>query len=234
VNALVVMLGSTGQLGTAVSKAIINEGIDVVGLDLVAQIADFELTGFIPCDFLHPENIRKASKQIQIENYSHVIVINCVGVFGAMTLGIFDEGLFLDSIQINLVGISHFTSLMANRCLEAKKTARFVLVGSAASHVGSLDWGYGLAKAGLNGLIRSISKSGAALGLVAIGLNPGIFESDMSDRVPQERREQAIQETHLKRAGHLEEVASVVKYLAIDAPVMLTGSIIHMSGGQFG
>ena len=228
------MLGSNGQLGTSVSKIITNEDVDVVGLDLATKMQRVTLSRFIPCDLRNPDTIREASKQIQIESYPHVIVINCVGVFGAATLSAFEEDHFLDSIQINLVGISHFISLIANRCLKANKTARFVLIGSAASTVGSLDWGYGLAKAGLNGLVRSISKSGATSGIVAIGLNPGIFDSNMSHLVSQDRRDQAIQETHLKRAGHLFEVASVVKYLALNAPDILTGSIIQMSGGQCG
>ena len=48
-----------------------------------------------------------------------------------------------------------------------------------------------------------------------------------------ERQNQAIQETHNKRKGRINEVVHFIDYLAHQAPDHLTGSILPINGGQY-
>lgn len=114
------------------------------------------------------------------------------------------------------------------------KSGRIVVVSSAAAHVGSHDLGYGIAKAGLSGLVRSMSKKYAREGISIIGIEPGIFDSKMSAQQSEARRQEAIRQTHLGRPLIIDEIVATTHYAIFEAPDALTGTFIKPNGGQVG
>jgi len=154
------------------------------------------------------------------------------GVYDGIQKNILEWEQVEHSLQINLVGPMYFLLRCIARIREENLSARIVLISSMAAGVGSHDVGYGIAKAGLNGAVRSLSKVYAQHGITTIGIAPGIFDSTMSQKQDDSRRNAAIQATHLKRATRVNEVAEVARYALFDASDALTGTIIPVSGGQ--
>jgi len=136
------------------------------------------------------------------------------------------------SLEINLTGVVHWTYGVTEKLRDLRKKGRIVVVSSAASHVGSHDLGYGVAKAGLCGLVRSLSKQHAQHGISTIGVAPSLFLSSMSDHQSDERKQAAINQNHLGRALHLDEVVSCTRFALFEAPDALTGTFINPNGGQ--
>jgi 3-oxoacyl-[acyl-carrier protein] reductase len=81
--------------------------------------------------------------------------------------------------------------------------------------------------------VVSLSKVLASRATTVIGINPGVFESPMSAAVSRVRRAKAVQGTHIQRAGTVEEIGSLVRYAAFEAPDYLTGAILNINGGQY-
>jgi len=233
---LAIILGINGDLGSAITTVLLKEhDFTILGVDQQTVSKHQKITYF-PCDLAEKEQIFSTLNTIKFSDYQRIIFISTVGLFGEPTFTDdgFNEKDFCKSVEVNLLGVCNFISGSIARCLKDKvPEIRVVIVGSTAAQVGSLNLGYGVAKAGLNGFVRSISKSLAARGVVCIGVNPGIFESSMSKSVSKDRQNRAIGATHIKRIGGLDEVSKFVVQIAVEAPAYLTGSIIPLNGGQY-
>ena len=233
-GAALIVLGCEGALGSAiVSHA--PAGLYVIGVDRHPRSSTLSPGQYYRCDFADRRQLQELLNILPIEQFDELIVISCVGKFGADTFQadkVFDPDSLYDSLQVNLLSVAHFVAAVVNRSEHIPKR-RVVVVGSTAAHVGSRDLGYAIAKAGLNGLVVSLSKVLASRATTVIGVNPGVFESPMSAGVSQARTAKAVQSTHIQRGGTVGEIGNLVCYAAFEAPEYLTGAILNINGGQY-
>lgn len=221
-----IILGSEGGLGSAVRKATQN----TVDICLLFDKQGSDNT-FL-CDLENPIQIEQTVHTIDLKQAESWSVLIATGIYNGR------DGIDVSweetqrSLEINLLGVTQFVIQLTQRLIKEEKIARFVIVTSAAAKVGSNDLPYGVAKAGLEGLIRSISKKYASLGITVLGISPGIFESSMSDAQSPERRKEAVGATHTKRPAFLTEVTAVTVYALLEAPDALTGTFLNPAGGQ--
>jgi 3-oxoacyl-[acyl-carrier protein] reductase len=229
-----IVLGCEGALGTAVlSQA--PKGMHFIGVDRHLRSSTLTSEQYYSCDFGDRRQLQELVDTLPIEKFDQLILISCVGKFGEETFqadNTFNPDSFYDSLQVNLLSVAHFVAEILTRSHHIPKR-RIVVVGSTAANVGSRDLGYGIAKAGLNGLVLSLSKVLASRATTVIGINPGAFESPMSAGVSAARRAKAVQSTHIQRGGGVGEVGSLVHYAAFEAPDYLTGAILNINGGQY-
>lgn len=232
---LSIILGVNGSLGSAVAGDRKMQGGDIIGIDLGATTSIGHLKEYRQCDFRDRQAITRAATLTGCDHYEELTCISCIGSFGDETFGHaeFDENRFYETVQINLLGVAQFIITLLHQPAIRHLSVRIIIVGSTASYVGSRDVGYGIAKAGLNGLVISLSKCLAFQDTTIIGITPGIFASAMSRSVSEQRQNQAVDATHIKRKGEIAEIVSVIVYSALEAPCYLTGSIIPVNGGQY-
>jgi 3-oxoacyl-[acyl-carrier protein] reductase len=209
--------------------------MNLIGVDQYRRSSTLPSRQYHRCDFGDRRQIQKLLDTLPIKELDQLVLISCIGKFGEETFQAdkaFDPDVLYDSVQVNLLGVAHFVAEILSRANHIAKK-RIVLVGSTAAHVGSRDLGYGIAKAGLNGLVVSLSKVLANRATTVIGINPGVFESPMSAAASKARRDRAIQDTHIRRAGTVDEIGNLVRYAAFEAPEYLTGAILNINGGQY-
>ena len=229
-----IVLGCEGALGTAI-LSLAPKGINVIGLDRHRHSSTLISGKYYRCDFGDRRQIQELLDMLPIGKLDQLILISCIGKFGEETFQadkLFDPDILYDSLQVNLLGVAHFVAQILSRSAHIP-TRRLVVVGSTAAHVGSRDLGYAIAKAGLNGLVVSLSKVLASRATTVIGINPGVFESPMSAAVSKARRATAVQDTHIQRGGTVDEISNLVRYAAFEAPDYLTGAILNINGGQY-
>lgn len=229
-----IVLGCEGALGGAV-LSLAPKGMDVIGVDRRLRSSRLSPQQYYRCDFGDRRQIDKLLGTVPMKNLDQLILISCIGKFGEETFqadNVFKSDLFYESLQVNLLGIAHFVAEILGRSARIPKR-RIVIVGSTAAHVGSRDLGYAIAKAGLNGLVVSLSKVLARRATTVIGVNPGVFGSPMSASVSKARRAKAVQGTHIQRGGTVDEIGNLVRYAAFEAPDYLTGAILKINGGQY-
>ena len=229
-----IVLGCEGDLGAAV-LSLAPGGMDLIGVDRHVRSSTLSSRRYYRCDFGNRRQIQSLLDTLPIKKPDQLVLISCIGKFGEETFQAdkaFSPDILYDSVQVNLLGVAHFVAEILSRS-DHIVNRRIVLVGSAAAHVGSRDLGYGIAKAGLNGLVVSLSKVLATRATTVIGINPGVFESPMSAAVSRARRDKAVQGTHIQRAGTVDEIGDLVRYAAFEAPEYLTGTILNINGGQY-
>lgn len=225
----VLVLGSEGDLGKAFIQAH-TQTVQFIGVD---RFEKSQLNiGYMQADFSSLEAVKKIPAWLQTLPPLDAIV-STIGSFGIDNTQAFSIDHFVQSLHINVIGISALCIELASSYVHQNKPLKFVIIGSAAAHVGSKDFGYGIAKAGLNGLVTCLSKNWSANGITSLGINPGIFESKMSQSVDKARQQKAIDATHIKRIGARDEILKLMTFATFEAPAYMTGSILHINGGQY-
>jgi len=92
---------------------------------------------------------------------------------------------------------------------------------------------YAAAKAGIIGLTKTVAKELGKYNVNVNAIAPGLIETEMIQKLPEEIKKQALDETVFKRIGKPEEVAQVVLFLVSDDSSYLTGQTITVDGGLY-
>ncbi|GIG21701.1 beta-ketoacyl-ACP reductase [Cellulomonas chitinilytica] len=90
---------------------------------------------------------------------------------------------------------------------------------------------YAAAKAGLDGLTRSLARELGPAGIRVNSLVPGYFETAMTSQVTDENRVRITRRTPLGRLGTTDEIARVATFLLSDEAAFITGQTITVDGG---
>lgn len=91
---------------------------------------------------------------------------------------------------------------------------------------------YSASKAGLIGLTKSIAKEMGPRGIRANCIAPGFIDTDMTEALPENIRQEWEKQIPLRRAGKPEDVAGVALFLASDMSVYVTGQVVNCCGGM--
>ncbi|GAG11002.1 unnamed protein product [marine sediment metagenome] len=90
---------------------------------------------------------------------------------------------------------------------------------------------YSASKAGLIGLTKTTAKELAGKNVRANAVAPGFIATEMTDGLPQQAKDVALQMIPLKRMGQPADVAKLVAFLASDEGSYITGQVISVDGG---
>ncbi len=135
-------------------------------------------------------------------------------------------------LRSNLEGNFRFVQQVAP-ALRRSEAGRLVLVSTdvtARPLPGS--WPYGAAKAGLHGLVMSLSHDLGADGVLVNVVMPGITLEDGQHRVlPKEATDRIAQQFSARRLPQSTEVADTILFLTSPRTPAIQGEIIRVTGG---
>ena len=92
---------------------------------------------------------------------------------------------------------------------------------------------YCTAKAGLIGFTKSLAQEVASRGITCNAVAPGFIETDMTANLANSQSKQVLEKVPMKRMGTVDEIASVVAFLASKDAGYITGTTIHVNGGMY-
>jgi 3-oxoacyl-[acyl-carrier protein] reductase len=90
---------------------------------------------------------------------------------------------------------------------------------------------YAASKAALIGFTKTVAREAASRGITVNAVAPGLIDTDITTNMPEKAREAIIEQIPLGRMGTVDEVASLVVFLASPAAAYLTGQAIVLDGG---
>lgn len=136
-----------------------------------------------------------------------------------------------DVLQTNLTGVFYVCRQFLPTML-ANRFGRFVLISSLGHRGVSGQANYCAAKAGLHGLSASIAKEYGRKGITSNVVVPGFFETDLTRGTMSDANKSFwLQYCPMGRMGELNEVATVVMFLASSAASFVNGQELPVNGG---
>jgi NAD(P)-dependent dehydrogenase (short-subunit alcohol dehydrogenase family) len=113
---------------------------------------------------------------------------------------------------------------------------RIVNIASRAAYRGDSPhhWHYAASKAAIVGMTKTIARGYAAENILAFAVAPGFTVSEMTEEYLSARGgAQIVADIPLGRVATTDEVAEVIRWLAVDAPASATGSVIDVNGASY-
>ncbi|ELY43857.1 beta-ketoacyl-ACP reductase [Natronorubrum sulfidifaciens] len=115
---------------------------------------------------------------------------------------------------------------------EAVDAGRIINISSVIGKQGNVGQAnYAAAKSGLFGFTRSLALELAGTGTTANCIAPGFTRTEMVDAIPDGIQDDLRADIPLERFATVEEIASLVQYLASEQSGYITGEVIDVNGG---
>jgi len=142
-----------------------------------------------------------------------------------------DLAVFDRTLEVALRGHLLCTRAAIPLMLERGRGA-IVYTSSAASKLPARSRvAYGVAKSGLNGLMRHVATRWGSEGIRANAVCPGFVQTDATRNISDELRAKMMRGTPSTRLGEVEDVAALVSFLLSDEAEWLNGQALNVDGG---
>ena len=99
-------------------------------------------------------------------------------------------------------------------------------------HGNASQCNYSASKAGMIGLAKSIAQEMGRRGIRANAVTPGFIITEMTDKLPEEVKQDWYKKIPLRRGGTPEDIANVCLFLASDLSAYVSGQVIQVCGGM--
>ncbi|KTC72418.1 3-oxoacyl-ACP reductase [Legionella birminghamensis] len=239
---MALITGGTGDIGTAIAKAINGKYKTVVALDILPADegplwqAALNEDGFDNLVFRHMDvtNFDGCQDVIStlIEEFGPVsALINNAGitrdaVFNKMSKQQWDEVL-----RVNLDGMFNVTRQVVES-MRNERYGRIVNVSSVNAQKGQFSQAnYAASKAGVYGFTKSLAQELMQKNITVNSISPGYVNTRLMKGIRPDILQSIIELIPAKRLAEPEEVAWVVEFILDDRSCYLTGANLSVNGG---
>ncbi len=233
--------GGTRGIGNAIARRLLQMGADVIitgrdqaGADKAAAAlaeagGNCRGVAMDVSDFAQVESVMKALGK---ETGGIDILVNNAGITRDDVLMRLKEDDWDTVINANLKG-GFACAKAVIRGMMKKRWGRVINIGSIVGSMGNIGQAnYVAAKAGMEGLTKTLAREYATRGITANVVAPGFIETDMTRTLDEPVRDGLMQQIPMGRFGSPEDVAAAVGFLASDEASYVTGQVLHVNGGM--
>jgi 3-oxoacyl-[acyl-carrier protein] reductase len=240
--------GASRGIGRAIALRFAEEGCEVAvnyvaeaGRDNAAQAnelaAEIDALGrqaiCLEADVTDLEAVEAMVGEV-IEEFGKLdILVNNAGITRDRTLKKLAKEDWDRVIEVNLTGAFNCTRAAIDHMRE-RRSGRIISLSSVVALMGNIgQTSYAASKAGLIGFTRSLAREVALRGITVNCIAPGFIDTEMTQAIPEEIREQVTATIPMARMGTPEEVASAAVFLASEEASYVTGHVLAVNGGLY-
>ncbi|WP_395364483.1 3-oxoacyl-ACP reductase FabG [Streptomyces sp. YH02] len=245
-GAVAIVTGAGRGIGAATAKRLAADGAAVVALDLTEgdaadTVAGIRATGgramAVGCDVTDSGQVDAAIDRTVAEYGRLDVLVNNAGVLRDNMLFMMSDDDWDTVVDVHLKG-AFLCSRAAQRHMAGQGSGKIVNLSSVAADGNRGQANYAAAKAGVQGLTRTLAIELGPYGINVNAIAPGFVATAMTDQTarrtgadPEEFRRAAAARSPLRRVGSPEDIAAVVSFLASEDAAYVTGQTIHVDGG---
>ncbi|MFN8769788.1 MAG: 3-oxoacyl-ACP reductase FabG [Neisseriaceae bacterium] len=240
IKKVALVTGATRGIGKGIALALAKSGINVIGTattengaaTISQYLNEFGGTGIV-LNVNDKSGIDKMVEDISAKYGDITILVNNAGITKDTLFLRMKEEDWDDVLDTNLKS----AFLLTKAVIRGMTKARFGRIINITSVVGFMgnpgQANYASSKAGLVAFSKSLAKEFGSRNITVNCVAPGFIATDMTDKLPEDVKENYIKNIPLGRLGNVEDIANSVKFLVSDDASYITGNTIHVNGGMY-
>jgi 3-oxoacyl-[acyl-carrier protein] reductase len=196
------------------------------------ELVDRENGFFAQADLADAPSVSEFMKSAEKRFGLPYALVNCAAIAVDGILATMSEDSIRQLISVNVEGTLRFTRLVVRRMLMAKTGGVILNISSISSIRGFSGMSaYAFTKGGIDAFTRALARE---LGRQKIRVNsiaPGYYDTEMTNSLTAEQKQQILRRTPLGRLGTPEDVVGAVLFLLSDQASFITGQVLVIDGG---
>ena len=241
-NKIALITGAGRGIGRAIAIALAKEGAEVVinynGSEERAKevkqtieenggkasIYKCNVSDFAACEAMINDIVKE---------YGHLdILVNNAGITKDGLIMKMKEEDFDSVLNVNLKGTFNTIRHSARQMLK-QRSGKIINISSVSGILGNVGQAnYAASKAGVIGLTKTMARELGSRGITVNAIAPGFVDTEMTEVLSEEIRENACKQIILGRFGKPEDIANTAVFLASDKADYITGQVISVDGGM--
>lgn len=159
------------------------------------------------------------------------VLINNAGVTADKSFVLMSEEDWKKVIDINLTGTYNLTRTMIFDFMKQKRGS-IINISSVTGIIGAKQQAnYAASKAGMIGMTKALAKELASYNIKVNAVAPGYINTDMTEKISIQLKDEFIKSIPLNRFGEAKEVAEFVYFLVNGGDSYITGHVFPIDGG---
>jgi 3-oxoacyl-[acyl-carrier protein] reductase len=239
----VIVTGGSRGLGLGIARKLAAAGYRVIA---IARGESEQLTCAMR-EGKSPEQGSLVFKAFDLENFSsiHALVKELRKEFGSIhglvnNAGLGTSGILAtmhDSQIERLVRLNTLSPIMLTkyvvRAMMADGGGRILNVASIVAFTGYSGISvYSATKASIIGFTKSLAREVGPLGINVNAIAPGFLDTEMTESLTGQQREQIARRSALHHLAEIDDVANAVEYLLSDKAKNITGTVLTIDAGN--
>jgi 3-oxoacyl-[acyl-carrier protein] reductase len=244
---IALVTGAAQGIGAAIAKRLAADGAKVGVLDLqreAAQRVADEITAgggaavALGADVSKRDQVRAAVDTLVGEFGGLHILVNNAGVLRDNLLFKMSDDDWTVVMEVHLRG-AFLCSQIAQKHMVEARYGRIICMSSTSALGNRGQSNYSTAKAGLQGLTKTLAIELGPFGVTANAIAPGFIETAMTKATAErigttieQMRESVASAVPVRRGGVPEDIANAVAFFAGEEAGYVTGQVLYIDGGR--
>ena len=241
-NKVALVTGAGRGIGRAIAIALAEEGAEVIvnynGSEERAKEVKQTIeenggkASIYKCNVSDFEAYETMIREI-VKEHGHLdILVNNAGITKDGLIMKMKEEDFDRVLNVNLKGTFNTIRHSARQMLK-QRSGKIINISSVSGILGNVGQAnYAASKAGVIGLTKTMARELGSRGITVNAIAPGFVDTEMTEVLSEEIRENACKQIILGRFGKPEDIANAAVFLASDKADYITGQVISVDGGM--
>jgi 3-oxoacyl-[acyl-carrier protein] reductase len=232
--------GGARGIGAATARRLAAEGARVVVADFdeagARELADAIDGVAVRCDVTSRRDV-EAAVAAAVELGSLDMLVTCAGIIRDNLLFKLTDGDWDAVIDTHLKG-TFFAVRAAQARMVEQRSGKMVLISSTSALGNRGQTNYSAAKAGLQGMTKTLAIELGPFGINVNCVAPGFIRTAMTQQTAErigmtldDFAQMVAEQTPVRRVGEPEDVAGTIAFLCSDDAGYVSGQVIYVRGG---